>query len=109
MIGLECKLARYSLKSLIPHTTARHSFSMIVQQRVEHKNYRYKISFFTRQRNGENCLFKTSQRSKCKRRNNLEVKEGIIWKLKCCLYGLNDAARQFYQSVIDCLKNVGCG
>ena len=36
------------------------------------------------------------------------VKEGIIWKLKRCLYGLNDAARQFYQSVVDCLKNVGC-
>ena len=36
------------------------------------------------------------------------VKEGIIWKLKRCLYGLNDAASQFYQSVVDCLKNVGC-
>ena len=36
------------------------------------------------------------------------VKEGIIWKLKRCLYCLNDAARQFYQSVVDCLKNVGC-
>ena len=36
------------------------------------------------------------------------VKEGIIWKLKRCLYGLNDAARQFYQSMVDCLKNVGC-
>ena len=24
---------------------------------------------------------------------------GMIWKLRCCLYGLNDAARQFYESV----------
>ena len=34
--------------------------------------------------------------------------EGILWKLKRCLYSLNDAARQFYRSVADCLKNVGC-
>jgi hypothetical protein len=33
---------------------------------------------------------------------------GVIWKLKHCLYGLNDAAGQFYKSVVDCLKGIGC-
>ena len=28
---------------------------------------------------------------------------GVLWKLKHCLYGLNDAARQFYKSVVECL------
>ena len=31
-----------------------------------------------------------------------------LWKLKRCLYGLNDAARQFYQSVVECLKLLEC-
>ena len=34
--------------------------------------------------------------------------EDQIWKLKHCLYGLNDAARQFYQSVVEKLKELGC-
>ena len=33
---------------------------------------------------------------------------GILWRLKHCLYGLNDAARQFYRSVVECLKGTGC-
>ena len=33
---------------------------------------------------------------------------GVIWKLKHCLYGLNDAARQFYRSVVECLTRLGC-
>ena len=38
-----------------------------------------------------------------------EIKRyGFLWKLKRCLYGLNDAARQFYQSVTECLGNLGC-
>ena len=35
-------------------------------------------------------------------------KEGFLWKLKHCLYGLNDAARHFYQSIADMLRSVGC-
>lgn len=37
-----------------------------------------------------------------------EVPEGYIWKLKRCLYGLTDASRQFYLSVIGELKKLGC-
>lgn len=37
-----------------------------------------------------------------------KTKEGFIWRLRHCLYGLNDAARQFYQSVVELLKSVGC-
>jgi hypothetical protein len=37
-----------------------------------------------------------------------QVQSGYIWKLKHCIYGLNDAARHFYQSVVDTLKKVGC-
>ena len=33
---------------------------------------------------------------------------GKIWKLKHCLYGLNDAARQFYLSVKETLLKLGC-
>ena len=33
---------------------------------------------------------------------------GYIWKLKRCLYGLNDAARQFFDSVCSFLKGLGC-
>ena len=33
---------------------------------------------------------------------------GFLWKLKCCLYGLNDAARQFYKSVEQFLIEKGC-
>ena len=33
---------------------------------------------------------------------------GKVWKLKRCLYGLNDAARQFYESVVLELCNLGC-
>ena len=35
------------------------------------------------------------------------VGEDKIWKLKKCLYGLNDAARQFYKSVEEELKAIG--
>ena len=31
-----------------------------------------------------------------------------LWKLKKCLYGLNDAARNFYLSVKSCLHQMGC-
>ena len=34
--------------------------------------------------------------------------DGYIWKLKRCLYGLNDAARQFFDSVTSELKTYGC-
>ena len=38
-----------------------------------------------------------------------EIKrDGYLWRLKHCLYGLNDAARHFYQSVADFLRSVGC-
>ena len=33
---------------------------------------------------------------------------GYIWKLKRCLYGLNDAAKQFYNSVKHELLELGC-
>ena len=33
---------------------------------------------------------------------------GKVWKLKRCLYGLNDDARQFYLSVVEFLKDLGC-
>ena len=33
---------------------------------------------------------------------------GKVWKLKRCLYGLNDGARQFYLSVVQHLKHLGC-
>lgn len=36
------------------------------------------------------------------------VQSGVIWKLKKCLYGLNDAARRFYQSVVSELQRLGC-
>lgn len=37
-----------------------------------------------------------------------EVAENRVWKLKKCLYGLNDAARKFYDSVVIELKRLGC-
>ena len=37
-----------------------------------------------------------------------EVSDGKIWKLRRCLYGLNDAARQFYESVVESLLSLGC-
>ena len=33
-----------------------------------------------------------------------EVERGKLWKLKRCLYGLNDAARHFYQGVVEAMK-----
>lgn len=36
------------------------------------------------------------------------VSENKVWHLKRCLYGLNDAARQFYDSVVLALLNLGC-
>ena len=36
------------------------------------------------------------------------TERGKLWKLKHCLYGLNDAARQFYHSVVEFLKSVNC-
>jgi hypothetical protein len=36
------------------------------------------------------------------------MKPGVIWKLNRCLYGLNDAARQFYLSINQALRNQGC-
>ena len=36
------------------------------------------------------------------------VTKGKIWKLNNCLYGLNDAARHFYNSVSDELLRIGC-
>ena len=36
------------------------------------------------------------------------VPAGNVWKLKKCLYGLNDAARQFYLSVVEVLEDLGC-
>ena len=37
-----------------------------------------------------------------------KVEYGKVWKLKRCLYGLNDAARKFYDSVVMELSNLGC-
>lgn len=36
------------------------------------------------------------------------VPDGTLWKLKKCLYGLNDAARQFYLSVANEMSNLNC-
>ena len=36
------------------------------------------------------------------------VSDGCVWKLSRCLYGLNDAARQFYDSVVEELLHLGC-
>ena len=36
------------------------------------------------------------------------LEPGKLWKLNHCLYGLNDAARQFYYSVVDELTMLGC-
>lgn len=35
------------------------------------------------------------------------TEDGKIWKLRHCLYGLNDGARQFYLSVKEHLKSIG--
>ena len=37
-----------------------------------------------------------------------KVKEGIIWHLNTCLYGLNDTALQFYHSVKEALLKLTC-
>ena len=37
-----------------------------------------------------------------------QVNEGTIWELNHCLYGLNDASREFYFSVVEAMKEVGC-
>lgn len=34
--------------------------------------------------------------------------EGVVWRLKRCLYGLSDASRQFYLSVRERMLGVGC-
>lgn len=36
------------------------------------------------------------------------VAVGKIWELKHCLYGLNDAAREFYFSVVEAMMKFGC-
>lgn len=36
------------------------------------------------------------------------VEDGVVWKLKRCLYGLNDAARKFYDSIVEELQQLGC-
>ena len=36
------------------------------------------------------------------------VSKGKLWKLRHCLYGLNDAARHFYQSVVEAMLSLGC-
>ena len=36
------------------------------------------------------------------------LKKGQLWKLKHCLYGLNDAAHQFYLSLSECFLEAGC-
>lgn len=37
-----------------------------------------------------------------------DLPDGKVWKLKRCLYGLNDAARQFYNSVTDEMVKLSC-
>ena len=37
-----------------------------------------------------------------------ELPCGGIWRLKKCLYSLNDAARQFFQSVVEALSQLQC-
>jgi hypothetical protein len=37
-----------------------------------------------------------------------EADQDVVWKLKKCLYGLNDAARRFYDSVVHELLQLGC-
>ena len=37
-----------------------------------------------------------------------DVDEGVVWRLKRCLYGLSDASRQFYLSVREKMLEVGC-
>ena len=37
-----------------------------------------------------------------------DIEPGFIWKLKKCLYGLSDAARCFYDSVVEELLKCGC-
>ena len=37
-----------------------------------------------------------------------KVQSGKVWRLKRCLYGLNDAARQFCHSVVELLVKLGC-
>lgn len=37
-----------------------------------------------------------------------DTPEGMIWRLKKCLYGLNDAARMFYASISEVLSRLGC-
>ena len=36
------------------------------------------------------------------------MEEGVIWRLKRCLYGLSDTSRQFYLSVREKMLGVGC-
>ena len=36
------------------------------------------------------------------------VDKEVIWKLQRCLYGLNDAARKFYDSIVQELRKLGC-
>ena len=37
-----------------------------------------------------------------------DTQSGHLWKLRRCLYGLNDAARQFYNSLAKTLLEIGC-
>ena len=37
-----------------------------------------------------------------------ELQKGKVWKLKKCLYGLNDASRKFYLSIREILLSNGC-
>ena len=37
-----------------------------------------------------------------------DTPQGQVWKLRRCLYGLNDAARQFYNSLSKELIQIGC-
>ena len=67
------------------------------RKRLDHKIARCEISVFTRVHYAARSIFKTSPR-------NSEVK---IWKLKKCVYGLDDASRQWYTSICNFLVNHG--
>jgi hypothetical protein len=36
------------------------------------------------------------------------IEKGTLWKLKRCLYGLNDAARHFYKGIVEAMISLGC-
>ena len=84
----------------IGRSTLRLFFAVVCSQRWEIRSTDIKSAFLQGKVLDRDVFLKPPKEA--------GLKKGQLWKLKHCLYGLNDAARQFYLSVSECLLEAGC-